>query len=997
MSADLGRAPRCLVLAILAACVLLPAARAAASPPSEPDPGAIVTTGSNKALATFGSTTYIGGAFYVGNRLGGGGAFDIPTSGLTANPQIAGGEVFASVPDGSGGWYVGGDFDRVAGAVRYGLAHVLADGSIDPNFPQLGHAPLSVDNTNDQIGAMALSSDGQTLYLGGFFEQLGGQARNSLGAISLPGETVTSWNPGTDGFIGAMVAGSGSSAGSVFVGGNFNKAGANNVTVPNLAKISASTGNADASFNPIPEASGSTTFAEVSALALGNGGTPLYVGGTFDNIGGFNRNNLARLAVTDGSPGAWNPNVDGEVFAIKVIPGGGTVYVGGEFTHVLGTARGGVAAIDSSTSTASLDSWNPDTDSEVFALDFDGGNLILGGTFSHVAGQARPGVAEVSLSSGAATAFAPNLGGSLIVSLSVTAGRVFIGGDGMAVGGAPRHGIAAVDADGHATPFDPDLESEAAAMAVSPDGRTLYVAGPFTTVQGQPRNGLAAFDTATGALLPWRSGFSGGFVDVLAVSPDGGSLYVGGGFTTLGSDNKPRQDIGAVSTADGTATAWNPGVSGGLGEVVDVVPTPDGGTVYIGGSFTSAGNNSASRRQIAAISSAAPGDATAWAPNLTGTSSPFAKAILLGPDGTVYVGGQFTTAGANLATRHNIAALSPAGTGDATGWDPSATTTDSGNAPFVNALAFAPDGATVFAGGRFETIGGAARQDLAELSLSSGAATDWNPGTGRYLDFVNALAFSGATLHVAGFFTRAGDAPVQGYAQFTSPPAGGHATISGTVRYAHTLSCEQSFSDFPTAVGFQWERGGTPIAGATGGSYKVVGADTGHALTCAVAASNAGGSAGAVSAAVTPPPEVTSFKISTKHVKRHLLAGKATAAAKKHKKKKKPAGARFTFSITEKTTATIKIERRGRGVKVGKKCKAPTRKLTRGKHRKSCTLYRTIGSMKVKAKSGKTTVKLTKKVGHAHLTNGRYRGEISATDSGRRKSNTRRVTFTVSR
>src|SRR5262249_46458528 len=138
--------------------------------------------------------------------------------------------------------------------------------------------------------------------------------------------------------------------------------------------------------------------------------------------------------------------------------------------------------------------------------------------------------------------------------------------------------------------------------------------------------------------------------------------------------------------------------------------------------------------------------------------------------------------------------------------------------------------------------------------------------------------------------TRVGDAPVQGYAQFTSPPAGGQASISGTARYAHTLGCTQSFANFPTAVSFQWERSGAPIAGATGASYKVVGADTGHALTCAVTASNAGGSGAAVSAAVTPPPEITSFKISTKHVKRHLLAGKASAAdaAKRHKKKKKP-------------------------------------------------------------------------------------------------------------
>src|SRR5262245_30235939 len=37
------------------------------------------------------------------------------------------GVVHCIVSDGSGGWYIGGDFERVGGLERHNLAHVLAD------------------------------------------------------------------------------------------------------------------------------------------------------------------------------------------------------------------------------------------------------------------------------------------------------------------------------------------------------------------------------------------------------------------------------------------------------------------------------------------------------------------------------------------------------------------------------------------------------------------------------------------------------------------------------------------------------------------------------------------------------------------------------------------------------------------------------------------------------------------------------------------------------
>jgi hypothetical protein len=81
----------------------------------------------------------------------------------------------------------------------------------------------------------------------------------------------------------------------------------------------------------------------------------------------------------------------------------------------------------------------------------------------------------------------------------------------------------------------------------------------------------------------------------------------------------------------------------------------------------------------------------------------------------------------------------------------------------------------------------------------------------------------------------------------TSLPA-----ITGTVKAGSTLTCSPgSWTADPTSYIYQWSRDGTPIAGATGQTYRVQAIDEGNTLTCAVAAVNvAGAGAPVISAGV---------------------------------------------------------------------------------------------------------------------------------------------------
>jgi hypothetical protein len=942
------------VLSIAVAVVLGASAPAGASPPVTADSGLPVADSTVDTIATSGNTTFIGGEFdAIGPRTGAMLEFHASTGANVATPQVNGGGIDSMVPDGSGGWYIGGDFDRVNGAVRYGLAHELGNGTVDPNFPQLSHQPLSADNHNDAVASLALSSDGKTLYVGGFFVSLGGVARQSIAAVSTATDAVTSWAPqlkGTSPDVSHIVLGAGTTIGSVFIGGNFT--GVGSVSTTDLAKLSTSTGGADLLFAPDP--TGSPTVS-LSALALSSTGSALYVGGTFTHIGGTARNDLARVATTGASEGdteAWDPEPDGIVSTIVVSASVGSIFVGGLFEHVGGVARNGLAALNSSNGDAT--SWNPGLSaaSDVAQLSLDGSDLLVLGELG-IGGGTRS-VAVIDLTSAAVGSFDPSFNGEVLTA-AAAGDEVVLGGVDLTTNASARSDLAALDPYGRLQSFAPTFTGEfgsaVTALAISPDGKTLYVGGGFTAADGQPRDDVAAFDIATGALTAWRADVPDGIVNALSLSADGKTLYVGGLFDHLGADDQARKDVGAVSTATGDATAWSPGFTGTA--VSTLALSHDSGTVYVGGAFSSLGGQP--RTNLAALSASGTGAATAWAPNPHGGGfTPEVNSLAVGADGTVYVGGTFATIGSNALARPNLAAISPAGTGAATGWNPTVTTTDSANAAAVRALALSADGATLFVGGRFDQLGGQPRIDLGEVSLASGAATTWNPDPGPYFGQVSALSNSGATLRAGGGFERIGNDGDQDYAQFTSLPVNtARPKLSGKASYHKTLTCHPgTFSNSPLAITYAWTRAGKPIAHQTGTSYRVQGSDSGHALACLVTAVNARGSAVASSTSVTPGPYIGSFSLKRKKGHRY-----------------------FKFSLSERAKVTITIYRLKHGHKGHK--------------------GRKVGAITGKVGAGNRKLVLSAKVGRRHLSAGRYEATITARDAGRRRSNSRTLKLSV--
>lgn len=556
---------------------------------------------------------YIGGSFtavgpVMRNRI----AHILPSGGLdTAWNPNANSTVSALAVSG-GVVYASGSFTNIGGQTRNYLAALN---------PATGIATGWNPNANNTVVAIQPSSDASTLFVGGTFTSIGGQTRNRIAALSSATGLATSWNPASGSTVSALRLSSDGS--TIYAGGAFTSIGGQARNY--IAALSTATGLATG-WNP-------ASSAAVSTLALSADNSTVYAGGTFTTIGGQTRNRIAALSASTGLATTWNPNCNSTVSTLAVSADGATVYAGGSFTSAGGQTRYYIAGLSAATGLATA--WDANANSAVTALAVQGTTVYAGGSFYSIGRYNRNRIAAIDSASGAATGWNPNAGASVYaLAVSHDSNTVYAGGSFTTIGGQTRNRIAALSAaTGLATAWNPNSNNTVQSIAVNLDASIIYAGGTFTTIGGQTRNRIAALSgSGTGLATTWNPN-SNSTLNAVVLSADQATVYAGGSFTTIGGQTRNR--IAALSTAGaGLATAWNPNSSGTISALG---LSPDGGTVYAGGSFVSIGGQS--RSNIAAIG-AASGLATAWDPGASSTVS----AIAVNGD-AVYIGGSFGAAG----------------------------------------------------------------------------------------------------------------------------------------------------------------------------------------------------------------------------------------------------------------------------------------------------------------------------------------------------------------
>lgn len=228
---------------------------------------------------------------------------------------------------------------------------------------------------------------------------------------------------------------------------------------------------------------------------------------------------------------------------------------------------------------------------------------------------------------------------------------------------------------------------------------------------------------------------------VRAIAASNGKVFVGGEFT------KVWVNAGGGAYVD-TAT----GMIVGKKKVLYIdgmvrAAEPDGaGGWYIGGDFHEVGGET--RNHLARIN--ADGSLNAWNPDM----SDVVRTIVVSSN-TVFVGGNFTnvySTGGAPVERHYIAAFNKSDGSLNTTWDPAAN---------GSVYCMVLSGSTLYVCGEFSgssSIGGKNCNYIAALSTTGvGAARDWYPAPNNT---VCAMALSGTTLFIGGFFTGVDTTPL---------------------------------------------------------------------------------------------------------------------------------------------------------------------------------------------------------------------------------------------
>jgi hypothetical protein len=697
--------------------------------------------------------TLLSGSFdKVGPYTGSAVVTNATTGAVDAAMPKVNGDVWVTVSDGSGGWYVGGYFDAIDTVKIRNLAHIKSDKTVDRTW-----------KPNPDNSPSAITVSGTTLYVGGYFRTIAGQTRNFVASFDMSTGALTSWNPNAEDSVEAIeVVGS-----LVYVGGYFTSIGG--FTRTGLAALSATTG-APTTWNPVIT---NTFSAYVKSIAIDAGSNTIFIGGNFNNAGGQPRVGVARLSLATGLATGWTANTSAGGYVEDIVLSGTTLFIGGSFSTINGITRLNIAAVNAATT--GVLAWNPllDTFDYVYDMSVAGTNLYFGGYFDSVNSLTREGVAAVDISTGVLQNWAPSPNSS-VNALHASGSSVMICGYMNGTNWVSRNEGFAIfdDATDQVWPFQLDLNG-GVVNTIAVKDNILYLGGQFVAINKTPRVNLAAIDLATGNVLPWNP-------QVLGTSPTDASsvvntmkikdntLYIGGKFFAINVAGTIRPGLAAIDLASGIATNWNPIIGDGktTNEVVNSIDIV-GNTVYAAGSFSLLSTN-LPRGNIAAVD-ATTGSVLPWAPPSNGTVYKIRVAGNL-----AYVVGEFANGIGGAIRLNRIAALSLT-SNTATAWDP---VFDNGT---VNDIAIS--GPDLYVGGYFDGVGGQPRPGLCSFSAATGSLKSWEPDAGSNSDGqydINSIASSETKIYIAGSFDFLGLEKRTNYGEYNTCPAAPVITSNGT-------------------------------------------------------------------------------------------------------------------------------------------------------------------------------------------------------------------------
>lgn len=283
----------------------------------------------------------------------------------------------------------------------------------------------------------------------------------------------------------------------------------------------------------------------------------------------------------------------------------------------------------------------------------------------------------------------------------------------------------AVDGIGSWEALEEGINGTVQALATGTDGQ-VYYGGSFSQAGTATANNIAVWNPSSG----WSGVGSGsnGAINSIVVAQNG-DVYAAGAFTEIGG-------IAARNVARWNGTNWS-ALGDGLEGPIAAMALNEQGDLYVGGIFETVRGIGLEARNIAVW------NGSNWSPLQDATTGDAGmnnevRSLAIGPDGTLYAGGNFDEAGGKTANR--IA------TWDGSSWG----TLGDGTSGFVEAIAV--DENSVFVGGNFALAGSQTVNRVAQWNLTN---QSWSALGEGLSNSVSGLLLDGNNVYACGSFSLA--------------------------------------------------------------------------------------------------------------------------------------------------------------------------------------------------------------------------------------------------
>ena len=464
--------------------------------------------------------------------------------------------VYAILGNGTSGIFIGGLFTSVSGITRTRLAKLDINGAVDLTFD-------TAVGCNDTVySIIADNNSNNRIYVGGAFTEINANFANRVTALdtsnagqyvdfdtyssSLKGFTSATTSSAQQNYVNHLTQ----TSDNKLIASGFLHQYNNSPTwfETSVAKLSKTDASLDTGFKIRNTSSSSTS--RISLLEVDN--TGLYLGGNFDSLNAFGRNNIAKANLNDGTidltfaPGTGFNN---SLTDMGIDSTG--LYACGEFSSYNGTSAARLAKIDLSTAAivSAFDTATAFPSAQVFCLITDGnGSIFVGGSFTTYKSVAAKYVVKINANDASRdTQF--NTGGSLspnnaVKSLSLdNNGSLFISGDFTTVSGVNRQRLAKINSTTAVLDLNFNTESGLSSSSrISYNSGSIFVQpiNPDITYKNLPIGPVFKIDSTTSDLDLVFDSF---YTDVQFVSSfgrifiDSTFLFVPGSLTWFAAAN----------------------------------------------------------------------------------------------------------------------------------------------------------------------------------------------------------------------------------------------------------------------------------------------------------------------------------------------------------------------------------------------------------------------------------------------------------------------------